>query len=234
MAKVVYMRIIAFLFFSASAVYLFKIVKLLFHERLAYFVFVVYLMLPLGLYYSIALQIDFAVVFFMIAMLYYYTLGYNNNNVKLIWLGTFFGILAYLIKIPYVMIIYFPLLYFVIKNKHFKYFLKTIHIIIFPFIIFILWQFYTIKTNSNAPDWYFIPGYFKFNNMSEWYFGSISDRLIFANWKVLFDRVFENITMYLGIVLFIIGLLIRNKTVNKAYFNYYALGSIIYLIIFFN
>lgn len=231
--ELIYMRIISLVFFLASAFYLYKIVLYLYYERLALFTVMVYLMLPLGVYYSIALNIDFAVMYFALAMLFYYVKGFKENSFKHIIIGTCFAVTAYITKIPYAMIMYFPLVYIALKYSQRKFILKAIPVLVVPFIVFIFWQLYTIDVNAKAPDWTFIPGYFKFVNMSDWYFGEFSERYILSNWNEIFIRIFENVIMYLGIILFLAGVFIRSKKINKTFFNFYGFGLIIYLLIFF-
>jgi 4-amino-4-deoxy-L-arabinose transferase-like glycosyltransferase len=231
--EILFGRIICYLFFLGSAVYLYKICRFFSYSNFALLVAVIYLSLPLGIYYSRALQIDFTTVFFSLAMLYYYIKGIDEKNLKLIFLGSLFGIFGFLIKAPYVFYLCIPLLYFIISRKKFNFFLKASPVFLIPAIIFLFWQNFTASVNSGSPDWYFIPGYFKFDNMSSWYFGNIGQRFNANEWENLLKRSVESVTSFAGILLFIPGIFLRLKNVQKTFFDFLFLGCLIYLMIFF-
>ena len=228
-------RTVMFIFYLGSGVYLYKLITYLYYKRIALLTLLIYLFLPLSVFYSRTIQIDFAVMFFSLAMLYYFIKGYDNSNLRYVIIGTAFAIFAFLIKSPYAFYMIIPLMYLVIKNKNLRFFFRTIPILAIPVIIFLFWQFYSVRINSQAPDWYFIPGYFKFNKMTEWYFGSVSQRMDFENWKNIFFIFTESITSYIGILFFISGLFLRlDNNRKKSFFYYYLIGLVIYLVIFFS
>jgi 4-amino-4-deoxy-L-arabinose transferase-like glycosyltransferase len=231
--NIFYARLVIFLFYIGSAFYLYLLIKYLYYDRIAKLTILIYLMVPLSLYYSRAINIDFPAIFFSIAMLYYLLLGYDKLNYKYIILGTGFGIIAFLIKSPYAFYVFIPLLYYVFKNKKSMTFLKTLPLISLPVLVFLLWQNHTVKINTSAPDWFFIPGYFKFTDMSEWYFGNIEQRLNIENWKTIFYRFVESGTTFIGFPVFIYGIFVKAKT-SKNFFYFYLLGLLVYLLIFFN
>jgi len=232
--SVIYARIVILLFYIASAFYFYLIVKNLYNKRLAKFTLLVYLLLPMGIYYSRAVNIDFPVLFFSLGALYYYIIGFQKANFSYLVLATVFSLFGFLIKAPYQFIIYIPLLYFVIQTNKIKLFLKYLPLLILPAVVFIFWQKYTINTNASAPDWYFIPGYFKFTDMYSWYFGTLADRLYFSNWERLITRFIPEGITYIGLPFFVLGLFIKpeNNRYNL-FFYFYSVGGIIYLLLFF-
>src|SRR5207248_679692 len=64
-------RLVVLAFFAGSAVYLFLIARILVSTAVAWLATWMYLVLPLGVYYSRAVHIDFAVIFFAHAMAYH-------------------------------------------------------------------------------------------------------------------------------------------------------------------
>jgi hypothetical protein len=71
--------------------------------------------------------------------------------------------------------------------------------------------------------------------MSSWYFGDISSRFELNNWKNLLIRFTESVTSYAGLILLIPGLFIKLPVkYNKKIFGLFCLGSVIYLLIFFD
>jgi hypothetical protein len=232
--SIFFARIIILLFYAASAVYLYLLIKNLYYERLAKFALLVYLILPTGVYYSRAIIVDFPVLFFSLSALYYYILGFKKSKFSFITLATLLSLFGFLIKSPYQFIIYIPLLYYIVKNGNIKQLLKYLPLMVIPIVAFILWESYTISTNSSAPDWFFIPGYFKFSSMWQWYFGTAGDRLSLINWENLLRRFSSDGITYIGIPLFIIGLFVRLKdNRSSTFFYYYLAGIIVYLLLFF-
>jgi hypothetical protein len=73
-------RLVTLLFFCGSAVYLFLLVRRLFGERAAWPALAVYLVLPLGQFYSRALHVDFSAVFFAHAMAWHLLRGYERRS----------------------------------------------------------------------------------------------------------------------------------------------------------
>jgi 4-amino-4-deoxy-L-arabinose transferase-like glycosyltransferase len=150
--SVFYARFTILLFFILSALYLFLIVKKLYYERLAKFTLIVYLLLPMGVYYSRTINIDFPVLFFSLGALYYYILGYEKSSFPFLILATAFSLLGFLTKSPSMFIIYVPLLYFIIQKGKLKLLLKSLPILTIPVIAFVFWQIYSVNINSAAPD----------------------------------------------------------------------------------
>lgn len=233
--KILISELVCLLFYICSVIYLYILINLLLNRRIAYLVSLVYSSLPLGLYYSRAVVIDFAELFFVIATLYYFILWLEKAGIKNLLMILIFSALALLTKAPYVLIIIFPAIYEIYRRNKIKFFLKHLIFFFIPVIIFILWQVYVQNLNSKAPDWFFIPGYFKFTNMSRWYFGYLGSRFDINNWRNIFSRFGESITTYTGIILFIAGLFINlQNNFNKKIFGLFLLGSLIYLLIFFD
>ncbi len=232
--ELMFARIACLILYLGSVFYLYKSVELLYYKRLARYVTLIYLMTPFSLYYSRAVHIDFGEMFFALSMLYYFLKGYQDEKYKYIIIGSAFGVLAFLVKAPYVFYLVIPILYFIIKEKKISFFLKTLPITILPLVTFLIWESYVSKINSNAPDWFFIPGYFKFTNMSSWYFGSMEQRLVFENWKIIFHRIAESGISYIGVPLFFLGLVVKPEKGDNNFFYFYLAGLLVYLLIFFN
>ncbi len=230
-----YARLTIYIFFIGSAIYLYKLFLKLYYRSLAATALIVYLLLPISLYYSRAVNIDFAVMFFALSALYYFVLGFENEKFMYIIPGVLLSTLGFLVKAPYMLIIYFPLIYYIFHKNKVSFALKVIPLMLIPAISFYFWQKYSIKINNNAPDWYFIPDYFKFTDMSSWYFGSISQRFEIGKWELLLSRFGASGITFIGFPLFLTGAIFKLKNgFNKNIIYYYSIGSIIYILIFFN
>lgn len=232
--SVIYARAAIFIFFIASAYYLYLLVKHLYYPRFAGLCVLVYISLPISIYYSAAVNIDYPVIFFSLAALYHYIKGYEKESYLHLVLAALLAAAGFVVKSPYLFFIYIPLAYYVFKTKKLKLFLKSIPLLALPALAFILWQKYALSVNAQSPDWFFIPDYFKFTDMSSWYFGSLSDRFVYANWERLFMRFGAGGITYIGFPLFLTGLAALAKIKPKNYFFYfYFAGCFIYLLIFF-
>ncbi|MEO8209417.1 MAG: glycosyltransferase family 39 protein [bacterium] len=228
-------KLVCLLFYAGSVWYLFLLFKLLFYKQLAYIISLIYAALPLGLYYSRAVIIDFAELLFVFAAFYYFIVWMDKVNIKNLMLTLIFLTLALLTKAPYILLIVFPSVYEIYRRQKSKLVLRNLIFFFIPFIIFITWQNYVYNLNSKAPDWYFIPGYFKFTNMSSWYFGNINSRFDLSTWKTLFFRFGESITSYIGVLLFAAGIFIKLKNNHsKKIFALFSFSSVIYLLVFFD
>jgi hypothetical protein len=228
-------RSVIFVFFLGSAFYLYKLFAKLYYRSLASIILLVYLLLPLSIYYSRAVNIDFPVMFFSLSALYYFIIAIDSENYHYIILGVFLSTLAFLIKAPYVFIIYFPLSFYIISKKKIQFAFKAAPLMVIPLIIFYFWYSYTILINSNSPDWYFIPDYFKFTNMSSWYFGDLDQRFDYNNWERLATRFGASGITFVGLPFFIIGLFVKPASgFSRKFMFWYSAGTIVYLLIFFS
>jgi hypothetical protein len=233
--SIVYAHLVIFIFFLLSALYFYLLIKHLYYKRLAVFAVLIYLMLPTGLYYSQALTIDFPVMFFSLAALYYYILGFDKKNYVYISLAGLFAVLGFITKAPYVYYIIFPLFYYAVKHINIRFILRSLPLLLIPPLAFFLWQIYCVKLNALAPDYPFLPDYYKYTtNMSAWYFGTLSDRLTLINWELIAFRLGAKAITYMAFPFFITGIFAKKEVNNKNKFFYvYAFGTVSYILIFF-
>jgi len=233
-------RIITLLFFVGSAIYLYYIVKYFFHVRLAFIATAVYIVLPLSIFYSRGVQVDFFAVFFAHAMTYYLIRGYEESSIKYTFAGMMAGCLAFLIKAPYVFYFVAPISVLVIMAPKPKNLIVLCAAIVVPVLIFLLWRLHVAAVNEGAPDWFFIPGYMKFVNMDNWYYGPFSMRWEPRVWEGLFHRFQYDIASKTGTWLFLFGLIvsfvrIKSYGLRSIWFAWMWLGGVLfYLILFFN
>lgn len=232
----IWARVVFFAFFLGSALYFFRILKLISSVLVAQMGTLFYLAAPLSLFYSRAVHIDFTAIFFAHGMLYYYLAGIQDkSNKKMLW-ATAFATLAFLIKAPYAFYLALPILGWTIQKKQVRFLIQWLPSVLLPIGVLLLWVGHTKAVNSQAPDWDFIPGYHKFTDMSHWYFGAWSQRIDSANWSLIGSRIFNEILGYSGALLATIGLVFGFRKNAKPYFIglLWLLGTIVYILIFFN
>lgn len=228
-------KLVCLIFFALSVFYMYLSFKVLYYKRLAYIIALVYTFLPLGLYYSVSVIIDFGEIFFVFGAFYHFILWLENEDIKNLIITLIFAVFGLLVKAPYIIIIILPAIYEIVRRNKIKLLLRNLVLFIIPVVIFIIWRNYVENLNSQSPDWFFIPGYHKFTNMENWYFGDLNSRLNPDNWRNLFIRFGEIIVSYAGLFLFIPGIFIKLPSgYNKKIIGLFAFGSVLYLMIFFN
>lgn len=224
-------KIIFLLFFLASCYYFYKLIRLFISAEVARVATILYLFSPLSIFFSRAIHIDFAEMFFVFGMSYHFIVGIQNRDLRSGLFGSLFAILAFMTKAPYAIVFFFPILYIILKERQFLFVLKTAYIYVLPVLIFILWQQHVFEVNSNAPDWDFIPGYRKFVHNSGWYYGAWSQREDWNNWSLLGNRILFEVTGIIGLILVGLGMIFGKV---KAFFWWWLFGVIVYVLIFFN
>lgn len=227
-------RMIFLLFYLISTVYLFLIVKLILDEHQARWSTIIYLSLPLGIFYSRAIHIDFAAMAFALGMLYHLLTGIRKETLLPILLGSLYAAIGLMIKAPYTAFLGIPFFYEVWRLGKWKFLLKIIPALLVPILAFGLWIRHTQMVNGQMPDWYFIPHYRKFDQSWAWYIGSLYQRLLPYSWKVLAQRYVLEVSGMIGFPFMLAGLLGVKKIREGSLFRWWMWGLVAYLLIFFN
>lgn len=227
-------RIVFFLFYLGGVYYLFKSLQLVFGANLARIATILYASLPLGLFYSRAVHIDFSAIFFVHGMLYYWLNAIQQQHIRSLLFGTAFAIFAFLIKAPYAFFLALPLAYWTHRHHAWKFMVKWSPVLITPLLAMAWWVWHTKTVNAQAPDWDFIPGYHKFTDMWHWYFGVWEQRLDGANWSKLFERLLYEAGGIVVFALMPVGVLLGRHVKHQSFALLWLLGAVLYLLIFFN
>lgn len=228
-------RLVFILFFCVGVFYFYKICRLMVNERTSQLATIIYTFLPLSYYYSRAIHIDFFALSASFAMYYHYSKGIANQSPKALAIGSFFAILAFLVKAPYAMPFVLPLLYQIYKEKKWSFCLKNSWIFLVPVIVFVWWVRQAAFINSQAPDWSFIPGYRKFDNNAKWYFGSFEHRFILRSWMTLGGRFIDELGVgIVGIMLLLAGMMHSWRKKQAPLLWFWLGGLVIYFFTFFN
>ena len=216
-------RIISVLIFLASAVVLWLIVYNILDNRIADITVFIYLLAPFCVYWSRAILIDYFSV--LLALLYILGIVHYVKHTKYLFLliGCLFGTLAYLQKSTTMFSIVFFIFFFLcnyywtlFKSSDDKsvliwathYFknnrMKSIMLIcgcVIPVIPTVFWNNYadSIRINGNI-----FTRCLATAKLSEWNYGSISQRLSISNWL----RVLDHISPLFGGTIVMVALLI--------------------------
>lgn len=200
-----YARILTLLVFAVSALFFFLTLRYLFDDIIAMVSTAVYCILPLSLFYSRAVHIDFYAVCLAHAMFYYFIRGYEEDSPKLLAVGALTGSLGFLVKGPYVFYFALPLAVFVLMRFKKRRALQLALAYTLCLLVFVLWRWYVNKVNGMAPDWHFIPGYTKFVDMWGRYFGPLAWRWDGEYWRRLLPRFRDDVASVTGLVLLHLG-----------------------------
>jgi hypothetical protein len=228
-------RLVTLTFFAGSLLYLFGIVDVVSTRRLAWLTTLVYSILPLSLFYSRAIHIDFCAVFFAHAMLYHLLRGFEHDRVFDILLGAALGSLGFAIKAPYLFYLYVPLGVFLAHRQIWrKPARRWLAILVLPVLVFSLWRWNVGRVNAAKPALDIYP---KFVNRLDWYFGSFNQRLQLGAWLVLIRRLIFDVANPIGTLLLAWGAwgwLRGKRPALRFFFESWALGTIAYVLLFFN
>jgi len=225
-----------FLFFFLIGIYYFYKILLVYLDHLtAQIAVLIYTLLPLSIFYSRAVHIDFFALSFAFAMFYYYSLGIREKNWKRILIGSLFATVCFIVKAPYAFSFLIPLLYIVSKENSWRFCFRHFLLFLFPVCIFLFWLYKSNEINSQAPDWSYIPNYHKFNDNFNWYFGKIEHRFIVRSWTTLIHRFLYDVSGgFIGLALVVIGIIASFYQKNNIVVRLWFLGVLVYFFIFFN
>ena len=232
-------RLVFLLIYLASAFYLFRIIRSLYHERLAWLAAAVYLSLPLGIFYSRAIHVDFSALLCGLAAVDYLLRGLRENQPLLIVFSVVIASIGFLIKAPYLFYFALPVVWWVWKENLLKKALPYTPLLLVPLACFYAWRLHTEAVNAAAPDWFYIPGYLKMSGagMSDWYFGTWAQRQDSYIWKVLFqERLWRDVLAKWGLLFAAVGFFLPRTATGKGtgFARLWALGVLAYLLLFFN
>lgn len=227
-------RLVLLLFFLLFLYYLYKLLKLYFSDSVPEIAVFVIGMMPLSLFYSRAIHIDFFVLAFVMASFYYLIKSVRMKSRILVLLTVVIMTVVALVKSPYILIILLPALFLLIHEKKFRWILSNFYFFLLPVIALYFWVSYSKHINASAPDWSFIPNYNNFTNMWYWYFGTWDQRMNLYNWETVGFRILREVTGYTGLVLCLIGLMYSDTKDGKNWVFWLLGSTIIYVLVFFN
>lgn len=226
-------RWVTLIFFMGSTLFLFLFVRSITDRATAGLAVVLSMILPLALFYSRAIHIDYAALFFVHAMAWLWAEAIRKNSVRFLWLGSAPAAMALIIKAPYVLPFVPVLIWMSITRRRWPLVLKNAPALIAPAAIFIAWQWHAMAVNGSAPDWSFIPTYRRFTDNSHWYFGALSMRQNLAHWLTLGHRIVFEVTGLIGLVLALIGFWVSAAERRWDLFMWLA-GAAVGIVLFFN
>ena len=238
--SLIFDRLVYLAFFAGGVIYLYYIVRA-FHERfVAQMCVVVYCFLPLSIYFSRAIHIDFTAIFFAHAFLYHAIAGYRQRSAVHLLVALAVGIIAFLVKAPYIFYLVLPLAVVVLSRFNWRWAIAVGAVVAVCVGVFGLFRAYADAVNAQIPDLSFLPYWYPFINRGWWYYGTLAQRLNLSTWlDFLYALPVRNLMGEPGLWLAVIGLGIsifgrRQTAATKLFFLAWTAGVAVYVLIFFN
>jgi len=194
-------RIVQLGFFILSAVWLHALAAHLAGTRAARLTTLAYLALPLGQYFSRVPHIEFSVLAFVNGALYYANVACTRKSTGAAVAAAACGVLAALVKAPYLGTTGFALLVLMIATWSLPNLLRLGLAYGVPTIAFLFWREHVDKVNATVPDWYFLPDFYKEVNPLWRYTGTLAERQDIHNWIKIAKRLVYEIATPIGCVL---------------------------------
>ncbi len=226
-------RWVTLIFFIGSTLFLFLFVRSITDRETARLAAVISMIVPLALFYSRAVQIDYPALFFTHAMAWLWAEAIKRNSGAWLWMGSIPAALALIIKAPYVLPFVPLLIWMTISRRRWKLVFRHAPALILPILALAAWQWHAMTVNGAAPDWSFIPTYRHFTNNAHWYFGPLSMRLNPAHWLVLSQRFVFEITGWIGLGLALVGFFI-SAAQRRWNLLWWIAGAGLAILVFFN
>jgi hypothetical protein len=111
--------------------------------------------------------------------------------------------------------------------------LKLAPLFALPAIPFLLWRQYADGVNARQPDWFFLPTYFRYDDLNAWFFGPLEMRFDPANWSVILRQFVYGTVTPAGAVMLVLGVWFLRREKNVAFVATWILGAFVAIAIFF-
>ncbi len=227
-------RLVFLGFYVGAALYLHRLVGLVFGATLARLAILVYLALPLGLYYSRAVHIDFAALLAAHAMAYHFLLAVPRRPRRPVAARALAAALALCIKAPYAVAWALPLAGVAHRERAWAWVLRGALAYALAGGAFLLWWQHVQRVNAAAPDWGYLPGYQKMTHSWGWYLGSLQQRAAWQSWWTLLQRLALDVVGPGGLGLGLWGLARWRRLPGRRFLALWLAGLGLYVLLFFN
>lgn len=232
-------RLISLGFFAIAAFYLHRLAGRMAPPRAAWLATLAYFAFPLGQVYSRSAQPDFAATAFVHAFLFHAIAAAEGRSSVHAVLAAMAGSLAALIKGPYLIAVLPPLAFGALAIGDGGVMVLLLLTVAIPAGVFWVWRRWVDQVNATAPDWSFLPGWYREVNPTWWYFGTPEQRMQPELWEKLGHRVLRHVLTVPGAMLAGIGVLAGRPRMQaqidpRGFAVVWLAGVAVYVAIFFN
>lgn len=194
-------RLVALAFFVLATIYFHRIARAVAGPGAARLATLAWLALPLSQFYSRAAHVDFAAVAFAHGFLWHAMQAMRRGSPAHAVASGVCGALAAMIKAPDLLPLLAPLAVAWAAVPGLASAALAAASLAITGGAFLAWHRHVNAVNAAAPDWFFLPGYYKEVNPWWWYVGSWSQRLERAAWTKLAHRLLFDVATPVGAVL---------------------------------
>ncbi len=195
---------------------------------------VLFLAMPLGLFYSRALVVDFFVLALAEGMALCLIRGARRASRRWLWAGCVLAALALPVKAPVVLALAVPTAVAVVvaalSSRPLR---RQLPVLVLPLVVFALWQRHVEVVNRAAPDWSFIPDYHQMVDMWGWYFGSWQQRLRLDAWLTVVGRWWHTVVGPVVALPALLGVGLAATRGGRLLLAWLG-GALLTLVVFFN
>jgi len=230
------MRLVFFVFFLVAVLGFRLAAREIAGSRRADLATLIFATAPLAIFYSRAVHIDLFALGSSYWMLAFGLRGLRSRQQRwLVW-SALAGLPGWWVKAPDVWFTWLLLPLVARQRGRLRVLLSTLPLATLGPLGFLAWHRFASRINAEAPDWFFIPGYRRFVDMSDWYFGSLGERFDPARWWQILDRLLLDLP---GLSLLVAGVLAavltRSKPLGRAtsIAAAWLVGGVLHILIFF-
>lgn len=228
-------RVVALAGYLLATFYLWRIARHVGGARVGWLALISYLALPLAQFYSRAPQVDFAATAGAHAFLYHTIRAIERRSWPHASGAAIGGTLCTLLKAPYLIPMLPALAPVALSALTFSTVALGAVALGIPAVAFALWRRHVDAVNAAAPEWNFLPGYYKEVNPLWWYFGTTAQRLDPANWMKIARRLVFEVVTPLGVVLGAIAAWPGWRRARMRWIAWlWTAGALAYAALFFN
>ena len=198
-------RLVALGFTVLAAFYLFLATREIAGPDVARIATVLFAFIPLLQFYSRAAHVDPCALAGAHGLLYHAIRATRGGGAGHVLAGALLGVMAAIVKGPYLAPVLLPLALFLARADARGRWAGALPVLLSA-VAFVLWRRHVNAVNAMAPDWNWLPGYYKEVDPWWWYVGSWAERLDPAAWRKLAQRLVFEVATPLGALAALVGL----------------------------
>ncbi len=212
-------RLVSIMAFCGGAFLLYKLARKYFDKTPSLIALLFYTFNPYMFFYSRAFMPDSSMIFFSIAMLYYFSEWIDKEGLWRFVVMTLCAVFAFLIKVPAVCL-GLPLLYLCIKKYRYNLIVQWelwlfAALTLVPIVLWSVHSYYLGQTTEGIPF-----GNYKLSGLSTYIDPHFYYRIFYA-------EIFESCLIYIGGIFFVLGILFTIRNEELRYIHYWLFAIII-------
>ncbi len=229
-------RLVALGFTVIATFYLFLATREIAGPDVARVATVLFAFVPLLQFYSRAAHVDPCALAGAHGLLFHALRAARGGGATHMIAGAVMGSMAAMVKGPYLAPVLGPLVFLLARGDSRGRLAGALPVVISA-IVFIAWRRQVSAINSLAPDWSWLPGYYKEVDPWWWYVGAWADRFDPGAWRTLAQRLTLEVATPLGALVGLIALVRRplpgTPPGARAALVFWLLATAAYLLVFF-